>query len=149
MDKIPEDHLYLLLDEPIYVLADHGDHPIDHAPESVDAEQENFTGSNNLGISVFIGDADKEDIEFLFKGLYALKIESDDIALFNSDYDPEKEYPDHTKRLIFSEQVNLNEAFKVNTIDKILVMTCIPLQEIRNNQDYKIKFWVALKSVFK
>ena len=66
MDKVAPEHLHLLLDEPIYVLPDHGDHPLETV---VAEEQPTYSGANNLGICIFLGDSDEEDLNFLFKGL--------------------------------------------------------------------------------
>ena len=29
MNRLADEHLHLLLDEPVYIIADHGDHPTD------------------------------------------------------------------------------------------------------------------------
>ena len=146
MIRLDNEHIHLLLDEPIYVLADHGDHPADDA---VNDDQPAYRGNNNKGVCVFAEAASKDDLVFLFKGLNALNISDDDVALFDKDYDALQEYPNHHKRLRFSKHVDVAKAFNVVHTEEITTLSSIPLEEIRNNQDFKRKFWKALKTMFK
>lgn len=104
MNRLEDKDLHLLLDEPIYVLADHGDHPTEQAESE---EQQTFLGKNEKGIGIFAENSNEEDISFLFKGLNALDITEQDVALFSNDFDSLVTYPDHTIRLRFSQQINL------------------------------------------
>jgi hypothetical protein len=146
MNRLDDNHIHLLLDEPIYVLADHGDHPSD---EAINDNQPGYIGENGKGICIFAEAASEEDLAFLFKGLNALNINKQDIALFEKDYDSLQEYPIHQRRLRFSEHVDIAKAFKVIHADELTTLSTIPLEEIRNNQDFKRQFWEALKVIFK
>ena len=146
MNRLDDQHIHLLLDDPIYVLADHGDHPTGSSEKE---EQPVFQGENRKGICIFASGAKEEDKIFLFKGLNALNIDEADVAIFDADYESLKEYPAHNTRLRFTELVKLDEAFDVHKDNNLTSLNCIPLQEIRNSQDFKRKFWEALKSIFK
>ena len=146
MNRLDDKNIHLLLDEPIYVLADHGDHP---AGEVKKDNQLEYLGENGKGIGIFAEAASEDDLAFLFKGLNALNIYEPDIALFDKDYDSLQEYPNHHKRLRFSEHVDIAKAFNVVHTDDLTTLSSIPLEEIRNNQDFKRQFWEALKVIFK
>lgn len=144
MNRLSDQHIHLLIDEPIYVLPDHGDHPIEE-PEK--QESLTYQGGNRKGICVFHQDASDEDIAFLFKGLNALEIELEDIALFNAVYDPEASYPDHTIRITFSNserKVN----FDLTKEPSISTLQSIPLNQIHQELEIKKEFWNNLKDLF-
>lgn len=147
MDNLSPEHLHILLDEPIYVLADHGDHPIEEA--IVEEDQPLYRGENNQGICLFVGDSNQEDIDFLFKGLNALNLQEKDVAIFDSEFISSNEYPSHSKRLIFTTRAKIDTAFNVILEDSLKRIETIPLNEIRNNQEFKRNFWEALKTIFK
>lgn len=146
MNRLADEHLHLLLDEPVYIIADHGDHPTD---EILKDDQPEYDGENKKGICIFAAEANEDDLAFLFKGLNALNIDKPDVAIYKNDYDSLEEYPDHRKRLRFTEHVEMAKAFNVVHSDELTTLNTIPLEEIRNNQEFKRKFWEALKVIFK
>ena len=146
MNRLDEAHLHLLIDEPIYVLADHGDHP---AEQSIKEDQPDYSGDNLQGIAIFTANPEDDDLVFLFKGLNALDIYEKDVAVFKEDYNAAKNYPAHTKCLRFSEHIGLDATFAIQQNDDILLLNCLPIKEIRNNQDFKRQFWEALKQLFR
>lgn len=146
MNRLAEEHIHLLIDEPIYVLEDHGDHP---TIQYVAEKEPEYTGANEKGICIFAEEPSDDDLTFLFKGLNALNIEAKDVAIFRTDYEATRDYPDHNHRLRFSEQISLAATFKLNQKNNLIVLDCLPLEKIRNNQDFKRQFWEALKLIFK
>ena len=104
MNRLENEHLHLLLDEPFYVLPDHGDHPIESIQETPIVA---FEGNNEKGITVFVGDASEDDVAFLFKGLNALDISLEHVAMFSSNYDPNLKYPDHKILIDFTAIISI------------------------------------------
>lgn len=150
MEKLSDEHLHLLLDEPIYVMPDHGDHPIveDQAEEYISPS---FEGNNEKGICVFIGnnpDSLEQDMEFLFKGLNALDITHSDIALYKDNCDLTANYPAHTRRIEFITSVAYDSAFSINKETDISILQAKSIAEIRNDLELKKKFWLSLKELF-
>ena len=149
MENLANEHLYLLLDEPIYVVPDHGDHPLTEEKEEIPLPA--FLGENKKGIGVFIGnnpDSEDQDLEFLFKGLNALDITAIDIALFKEPFNENVKYPDHQKRLEFDNQISEEMAFSVQKTDHLSLMQAKPLASIRNDIELKKRFWLGLKALF-
>lgn len=144
MNKLDKDHLYLLIDEPIYVLPDHGDHPT--GPDPKDEMVVNFKGENNKGICVFAGNASDEDLAFLFKGLNALDVELGDIALFSDNFNPGKNYPEHSIRLRFGTETK-SDPFILSK-EPIADLEAIPLSKIKADLELKKQFWLRLKELF-
>ena len=143
MNKLDKDHLHLLIDEPIYVLPDHGDHPTEPEPND---EMVSFRGENKKGICVFAGNVSDEDLAFLFKGLNALDIELGDIALFNDNFNPDKNYPEHSIRIRFGTETK-SEPFKLSK-ESIADLEAIPLGTIQADLELKKQFWLHLKELF-
>ncbi len=160
MNKLSPEHIHLLLDEPIYVLSNEHlpQHP--EIPEHGTALQEehetlvNFKGKNLKGILIIIEEQVEEalnidDEEFLFKGLNALKIFADDVAIFAKL--PDKMLPDtisFEKCITFSSEASSENLYQVETVDKIRYLNCQRLSNIRNDEALKRSFWHGLKALF-
>lgn len=151
MNKLNPEHLYLLLDEPIYVLNDHFEDPEPTAEIVPKIEPAiNFKGENKKGIMIITQESlAEEDEEFLFKGLNALNIFAEDVAIIDSI--PDAEIPEsinHNKRIIFNVNPPAEKLYQTDIIDSITQMECNRISQIRNNQDLKVSFWLGLKAMF-
>ena len=144
MNRLENEHLHLLLDEPFYVLPDHGDHPIDSPDDTTVVA---FEGYNVKGIAVFVGDASEDDVAFLFKGLNALDISLEDIALFKSVHDSNLKYPDHTIRIDFT-AVDRQVNFDLTKESDFSLLSALSLSAIQADLDLKKQFWLNLKDLF-
>lgn len=155
MNKLNTEHLHLLLDEPIYVLNEH----FEGHEQSFDLEPENeelpkFKGENKKGILIIIEEKAEDavaaqDEEFLFKGLNALNIIAEDVAIVDMYSDIDTQEINHIKRITFSANPAKEKLYQVDTIDNITQFECHSMSQIRNNQDLKVSFWLALKAMFK
>jgi len=151
MNNLKPEHLHLLLDEPIYVLNDHFE---DHEPiPEIIRETEqvvDFKGENKKGILIITQETfGEEDEEFLFKGLNALHIFDEDVAII--DKLPNAGIPEsinHNKRIIFNVSPITEELYQIEIIDSITQLECHRISQIRNNQDLKVSFWLGLKAMF-
>lgn len=150
MNKLSPEQLYLLLDEPIYVLEEHfeGHEP---APESEsEAGLANFKGENKKGILIVTQNSlAAEDEEFLFKGLNALEIFAEDVTILSKPSNAE--IPTdiaHTKRLYFSTNPVKEILYQVETKEGIVHLECHSIGQIRNNKELKVNFWLGLKAMF-
>ena len=152
MDKLAPEHLHLLFDEPIYVLEDHGDHPIPEktsAPK-VEIEEISFEGENEKGLAIYIEDSElpEDDRVFLFKGLNALDLDSKDIALIiGHSFIENNQNPPHSLRIEFSEAPKSAELYAAQNVQEVTVLPCNSLKEIQANKDLKVKFWLGLKAL--
>lgn len=152
MDKLPAEYLPLLMDDPIYVLEEHGDHAVvEPEAEVEEPEAVYFTGENKKGIAVFLGadgndEQATEDEAMLFKGLNALEITLEDIALIKQAYNNDAILPEHKVRLVFSQEQR-EDFYQVTNQNGVTVLTCQPLAVIRESQDLKVKYWLALKEL--
>ena len=159
MNKLSPEHLHLLLDEPIYVLHN------DRLSESIEDDEQtdelvpetnelpDFRGDNKKGILILIEELPEESVaakdeEFLFKGLNALKVFAEDVAIV--DTQPALEVPEikHKKRIIFSAKPAEENLYQIETIDNISQLSCHSISQIRNDQDLKVQFWLGLKAIF-
>ena len=159
MNKLSPEHLHLLLDEPIYVLHN------DRLSESIEDDEQtdelvpetnelpDFRGDNKKGILILIEELPEESVaakdeEFLFKGLNALKVFAEDVAIV--DTQPALEVPEikHKKRIIFSAKPAEGNLYQIETLDNISQLSCHSISQIRNNQDLKVRFWLGLKAIF-
>jgi hypothetical protein len=155
MNKLAPEHLHLLLDEPIYVLnSDHfesQEQNLVSVSENVDAVV-TFEGENKKGILIFIGKESEdqaEDKSFLFKGLNALNILVEDVALIEDMANLEmREKIGHTSCLQFSNSTAEENLYELNTNDSITMLECHSISQIRQSEDLKRKFWQALKALF-
>jgi hypothetical protein len=151
MNKLNPEHLHLLLDEPIYVLNDHFEDP-EASPEIIQETEQvvNFKGENKKGILIISQETFvEEDEEFLFKGLNALNIFAEDVAII--DTSPNADIPksiNHNKRITFNASPNSENLYQIDIIDSITQLECHSINQIRNNQDLKKSFWLGLKAMF-
>jgi hypothetical protein len=151
MNKLNPEHLHLLLDEPIYVLNDHFEDPAEASPEIIQETEQvvDFKGENKKGILIISQETFvEEDEEFLFKGLNALNIFAEDVAIVYMQPDLKVSEIKHTKRLIFAANAAEESLYQIKTIDNIAQLSCHSINQIRNNQDLKKSFWLGLKAVF-
>ena len=151
MNKLSPEHLHLLLDEPIYVLNEHfeGHDAVEPEPEQLTT----YKGENKKGILITIETKKEvsiaaEDEEFLFKGLNALNIFAEDVAIVDKNQNFDLREIEHNKRLMFVSQSDEDKLYQVKTLDNIAQIECHSLSQIRNNQDLKVRFWLALKAMF-
>jgi hypothetical protein len=156
MSKINPEHLHLLLDEPIYVINEHADTPMPTSEEKTEDEQPVlFDGENKRGILIILSKSgeektDAEDQEFLFKGLDALNILAEDVAIVNgTDYNNIISKIDHSKRIIFSANPVNESLYQKEIIEDIEQLGCESIFKIRNSKDLKVKFWLGLKDLLK
>jgi hypothetical protein len=153
MNKLNPEHLHLLLDEPIYIL--HSDHLKEQdvvlAPENNDVVV-TFEGENKKGILIFIGAESEHTVEdklFLFKGLNALNILAEDVALVEEASSLEtQEKIKHTRCINFSGNSSEESFYNLNTNNGITALDCDRISQIRSNEDLKRRFWQALKALF-
>ena len=151
MNKLNPEHLHLLIDEPIYVLDEHfeGHEP---APEAEpETELVNFKGENKKGILIMMQESLlAEDEVFIFKGLNALDIFAEDVALLIMPPEADK-LPaiTHSKRLVFGAEPTKEISYQVETIEGIAHLECHSIKQIRNNEDLKRSFWLGLKAIIK
>jgi hypothetical protein len=155
MNKLNPEHLHLLLDEPIYIL--HSDHLKDQEDDVVLAPENSYTkatfeGENKKGILIFVGKGSEdiaEDKGFLFKGLNALNILAEDVALVEEASSLEtKEKIKHSRCLNFSGNSSEETVYKLNTNSGIITLNCDRISQIRSSEDLKRRFWQALKTLF-
>jgi len=171
MNKLSKEHLYLLLDEPIYVLHEHNISPelkptevaiakLDE-PETSTEEYANtespqlaeFKGENKKGILI-INNIDganiisAEDEEFLFKGLNKLGFTLADVAIINPTATGDYSKLPRSKQIIFSSNPTEEGLYQIEMKDGISCLQCQRLNHIQQNQDMKIKFWLGLKALF-
>jgi len=153
MNKLDPEHLHLLLDEPIYVLEEHfeGSETIPDLSEKEALPK--FRGENKKGILIII-EANTEnfvtaDEEFLFTGLNALNIYAEDVALLVNFPADESPGIDHNKRIMFKIKPVADKLYQPEIIDNITQLECHSINQIRNNQDLKVSFWLGLKAIFK
>ena len=107
MNKLKPEHLHLLLDEPIYVLNEHfegHDQSVDLAPETEQLPK--FKGGNKKGILIIIEEKAEDSVatkdeEFLFKGLNALNIIAEDVAIVDKHPDIDIQEIKNNKRKTF------------------------------------------------
>jgi hypothetical protein len=152
MNKLNPEHLHLLLDEPIYVLNEHFEGH-DSAPVPEYEQLTNYKGENKKGILIIIEEKAEDtvavkDEEFLFKGLNALNIIAEDVAIIDKHPDIDSQEIKHNKRITFSANPAKEKLYQVDTIDNISQLECHSINQIRNNQDLKVSFWLALKTMF-
>jgi len=159
MNKLNPEHLHLLLDEPIYVLdsdlREHFEGP-EQSPDLLPEPEQvgNFRGENKKGILIIIeGNTENsvaaEDEEFLFRGLNALNIFAEDVAIIDNFLGKEIPGIEHKKRITFNANPAQENLYQIDTIDNITLLKCHNLSQIRNNQDLKVRFWLGLKAMFK
>jgi hypothetical protein len=158
MNKLSPEHLHLLLDEPIYVLhSDLREHleSVEEPPELLEENEQlpDFRGDNKKGILIIIDNRPEnsvavEDEEFLFKGLNALNIFTEDVAII--EMLPEQEFPkiEHHKRIVFSANPDTKSLYQLESIDNISLLQCHRISQIRNDKDLKVRFWLGLKAMF-
>ncbi len=150
MNKLSPEQLYLLLDEPIYVLEEHfeGHEPAPEAESETDLA--NFKGENKKGILIVTQNSlAAEDEEFLFKGLNALEIFAEDVTIISKPSNAEIPADIvHTKRLFFSANPVEETLYQVDTKEGIANLECHSIDQIRNNKDLKVGFWLGLKAMF-
>jgi hypothetical protein len=150
MNKLSPEQLYLLLDEPIYVLEEHfeGHEPAPEAESETDLA--NFKGENKKGILIVTQNSlAVEDEEFLFKGLNALEIFAEDVTIISKPSNAEIPADIvHTKRLFFSANPVEETLYQVDTKEGIANLECHSIDQIRNNKDLKVGFWLGLKAMF-
>lgn len=152
MDKLSPEHLHLLFDEPIYVLSDHGDHPIQEKASvpKVEAEEISFEGENEKGLAIYIENSilSEEDKLFLFKGLNALDLDTKDIALMVGHKFKENNLnPPHSLRIEFSNAPISADLYAIQKVEETTILFCNSLQEIQESKDLKVKFWLGLKAL--
>ena len=152
MNKLNPEHLHLLLDEPIYVLNEHFEgHDSSPVPES--EQLTNYKGENKKGILIIIEEKAEDSVatkdeEFLFKGLNALNIIAEDVAIIDKHPDIDSQGIKHNKRITFRANPIEEKLYQIDTIDNISQLECHSINKIRNNQDLKVRFWLALKAMF-
>ena len=152
MNKLNPEHLHLLLDEPIYVLNEHFEgHDSATIPETVQIT--NYRGENKKGILIIIEEKAEDavavkDEEFLFKGLNALNIIAEDVAIVEKHPDIDIQEIKHNKRITFRANPVEEKLYQIDTIDNISQLECHSISQIRNNQDLKVRFWLGLKAIF-
>ena len=155
MNKLIPEDLHLLLDEPIYVL----EKEYTEAPEAPivdvtkDDLQVNFIGENKKGILILISKQgqellDNDDAEFLFKGLNALHLSAEDIAIAEYDINNQDNI-DHSKRIVFTANTASEYNYQIELVNDIEHLECHSISMIRNTQELKIQFWEGLKSLLK
>ena len=156
MSKIHPEDLHLLLDEPIYVINEHADTPVTPPEEEMENEHPlDFEGKNKKGILIIISKSgeektDAEDQEFLFKGLNALNILAEDVAIVNgTDHNNIISKIKHGKRIIFSSSLANETLYQVETLEDIEQLGCESINTIRNSKELKVKFWLGLKDLLK
>lgn len=153
MNKLNPEHLYLLLDEPIYALdSDLREHFEGHDSAAVPESEQltNYKGENKKGILIIINEPlNLEDEEFLFKGLNALEIFAEDVTILSKPSNAEIPADiAHTKRLYFSTNPVKKILYQVETKEGIVHLKCHSIGQIRNNKELKVNFWLGLKSMF-
>ena len=154
MNKLNSEHLHLLLDEPIYVLNEHfegHEQAVDLEPETEQLPK--FKGENKKGVLIIIEEKAEDSVatqdeEFLFKGLNALNIIAEDVAIVDENSDIDNQKIKHNKRITFSTNPAKEKLYQVDKIDNITQLECHSISQIRNNQDLKVSFWLALKAMF-
>ncbi len=154
MNKLKPEHLHLLLDEPIYVLEEHfegHEQAIDLQPETEQLPK--FKGENKKSILIIIEEMAEdsvatEDEEFLFKGLNALNIIAEDVAIVDKHPGIDNQEIKHNKRIVFTANPAIEKLYQLDTIDNITQLECHSISQIRNNQDLKVRFWLGLKAIF-
>ncbi|RLD24493.1 MAG: hypothetical protein DRI71_02400 [Bacteroidetes bacterium] len=156
MSKLNPEHLYLLLDGPIYVINEHADTPVPQPEEKTeDPQPVLFEGENKQGILIILSKsgeekADSADEEFLFKGLNALNLTAEDVAIADgTDHGTFISNIKHSKRIIFSTNPVKETLYQIEIIEDIEQLGCESIFTIRNNKDLKIKFWLGLKDLLK
>ena len=155
MNKLSPEDLHLLLDEPIYVLEkEYTEAPeVPVVVETKDDLQVNFIGENKKGILILISKEgeellDNEDAEFLFKGLNALHLSAEDVAIAENDINNQDNI-DHSKRIVFSSNTAGNYSYQIEVVNDIEQLECHSISKIRNTQELKVQFWEGLKSLLK
>ena len=155
MNKLSPEDLHLLLDEPIYVLEkEYTEAPEAHVVvETKDDLQVNFIGENKKGILILISKEgeellDNEDAEFLFKGLNALHLSVEDVAIAENDI-KNQDNIDHSKRIVFTSNTAGDYSYQIDVVNDIELLECHSISKIRNTQELKVQFWEGLKSLLK
>ena len=151
MDKLSPDQLPQLFNEPIYVL----DRPTTGRQDNADAtaaEHPEIKGQNNKGILIVNEDTahtpiSPEDEAFIFKGLNRLGITLDDVAIISSG-DEQKASIDHRKKIILQQNPSPQNLYQVISEKDGQILNCHTIAAIRQNQELKVKFWLALKEMF-
>lgn len=159
MNKLSDEHLYLLLDEPIYVLEEHFEGHKGEVKQEIEEENNSgkmpqFIGENKKGILILIHKSDRDafssdDEIFLFKGLNALDIFIDDVAIFKVI--DNHELPagiDHSKCISFIINPDKKGLYEPENKEGLALLKCHSLNKIRSDQALKLKFWQGLQALF-
>ena len=152
MNKLSPEHIHLLLDEPIYVLESDLRENFEGHEEAPDQQPiVEYKGENKKGILIMMQESLlAEDEVFIFKGLNALDIFTEDVALLIMPPEADK-LPaiTHSKRLVFGAEPTKEISYQVETIEGIAHLECHSIKQIRNNEDLKRSFWLGLKAIIK
>jgi len=158
MNKLSDEHLYLLLDEPIYVLEEHFEsHEITKVPDVKTVKSNEASvlimGENQKGILILVDEKNdevisEEDKNFLFKGLNALKIFVEDVAIAKmNDQNEISESINFSVCIRFSDDLE-KVFYQPETEEGVTRLNCHSLAKIRSEQDLKLKFWRSLQALF-
>jgi hypothetical protein len=152
MNKLNPEDLHLLIDEPIYLLKEQvvqqEEIKEDTKVEEPKVELEKPASIKDI-LVIVSNNISPDDEIFLFKGLNALDITKDDISILDA-FTPADEDSrfSHSKEIHFSENPDSEKVYRVIEISGLSKLACQPLNIIRNDKDLKVKFWLALKSLF-
>lgn len=152
MNKLNPEDLHLLIDEPIYVLREQVSQQEevveDASVEEPKIELEKPELSKDI-LVIVSNNVSPDDEIFLFKGLNALDITKNDISILDA-FTPNEDDSrfSHKKEIHFSENPDVEKVYKIIDNSGVSKLECHSLNTIRNDQDLKVKFWLALKALF-